>query len=127
MKTLQTLIAVLSITMLTSCATILSGGKDQININVQNAQNVEVFVDGKNIGNTGQPLVLKRKFKNSRQVVLKKEGFADYEFIIPQKIAPAYFLGIFALGLPCIVDMCTGASSKPKETVFDKTMIPVTK
>jgi hypothetical protein len=115
---------------LSSCATLLSGTKDRIVIN-STPPDADVYIDGKLMGKSGQDIMLKRKFANTRQVNLRKEGYEDLSFGIDQKITGAYWLNVplcLAFLVPgvvgFIVDISTGAALKPKQTEFNRTLTP---
>jgi len=108
---------------LSSCATLLNGTKDRIVIN-STPPDADVYIDGKQMGKSGQDIILKRKFTNTRQVSLLKEGYDELNFGIDQKIAGAYWLGFLGGGIPMIIDIATGAALKPKQTEFNKVLTP---
>ena len=108
---------------LSSCATLLSGTKDRIVIN-STPPGADVYIDGKQMGKSGQDIILKRKFTNTRQVNLRKEGYEDLYFGIDQKIDGAYWLGFLGAGIPMIIDIGTGAALKPKKTEFNRILTP---
>jgi hypothetical protein len=112
---------------LSSCATIFSGTKDRIVINTT-PPGADVYIDGEMKGKSGQDIVLKRKYVNSREVNLRKTGFEDLNFKIDQKITGEYYLNIpFNLCLFCLVDIATGAALKPKQTEFNRILTPLNK
>jgi hypothetical protein len=133
MKIKLLFILVLGICGLQSCAVMFSGTKDTILINTV-PPNADVYIDGNVMGKSGQAIILKRKFANTRQVLLKLNGHEDINFGIDQKVAGAYYLNIplcLAGLIPGVVgftvDIATGAALKPRETEFSKTFIPIKK
>lgn len=108
---------------LSSCATLISGTKDRIVIN-STPPDADVYIDGKQMGKSGQDIMLKRKYANTRAVNLRKEGYEDLNFEIDQKIVGAYWLGFLGAGLPMLIDIGTGAALKPKQTEFNRTLTP---
>lgn len=106
-----------------SCATILSGTKDRVVINTT-PPNADVYIDGEYLGKSSQDLILKRKYTNTRNVNIRLDGYQDLNFIIEQKITPAYFLGVLGFGLPCFIDIATGAALMPKKTEFNRVLTP---
>jgi hypothetical protein len=108
---------------MSSCATLLSGTQDRIVINTTPAD-ADVYIDGKQLGKSGQDILLKRKYTSTRQVNLRKEGYEDLNFGIDQKITGEYWLGYFGAGLPMLIDISTGAALKPKQTEFNRVLTP---
>ena len=107
----------------TSCATLLSGTKDRVVINTT-PPDADVYVDGVKVGKSGQDILLKRAYKNTRAVNLRKEGYEDLNFEIDQKIAGAYWCGLAGLGIPMWIDIATGAALMPKKTEFTRILTP---
>lgn len=122
-KTVLLLMIVLSSLLFQSCATIFSGTTDRIVVNTT-PPGADVYVDGKLVGKSGQDIILRRKYTNTREVNLRLEGYEDLNFGIDQKIAGAYWLGIFGLGVPMFIDIGTGAALKPKATEFNRVLTP---
>lgn len=122
-KTVFYLLMITSSLLFQSCATIFSGTKDRIVVTTT-PPNADVYIDGKLVGKSGQDIILKRKFSNTREVNLRLDGYEDLNFGIDQKTAGAYWLGIFGLGLPMIIDIGTGAALKPKVTEYNRVLTP---
>lgn len=123
----------ISTTILSSCAAIFSGTKDKIYINTT-PPGAEVFIDGVRVGKSNQEIVLKRKYADQRQVLLKLEGHQDLSFQIDQKIATAYYLNLplMLAGLvPGIVgfgvDIASGSALKPIQTEYNYNFVPIEK
>jgi|SRR5690606_6759571 len=118
---------VLSIT-LTSCATIMSGAKQNVKISSSPSQ-ATVIVDSLEIGKT--PLKTKLKRKQNHIVRLELEGYQPYEIELKRKFN-AWIIGNAMIGgaVGVIVDLATGSFYylSPKElnvelengTVFSK-------
>ena len=128
-KTLLLLVMITS-SFLFQSAAIFSGTKDKIFINTT-PPNADVYVDGKLLGKSGQDIILKRRYKDTREVNLRLEGYEDMNFGIDQEIAGAYWLNVpFCLAFVVpgvvgfIVDISTGAALKPKATEFNRVLIP---
>jgi len=124
MKRLIILMPVIGLMMFTSCATLLTGTQDKIIIN-STPPRADVYVDGEKKGITGEDIYLKRKYINYRNVELRKEGYENEFFKIPQKIVGAYFLGFLGAGIPMIIDIGTGAALKPKECEYNRVLTPI--
>ncbi len=129
-KTVLLLVMITSSLLFQSCAAIFSGTKDKIFINTT-PPNADVYVDGKLLGKSGQDIILKRRYINTREVNLRLEGYEDMNFGIDQEIARAYWLNVpFCLAFVVpgvvgfIVDISTGAALKPKATEFNRVLIP---
>ena len=124
MKTIKIITGVFFCSMLfSSCATLLSGTKDRVVIN-STPPSADVYIDGVSMGKSGQDIILKRKYVNSRAVNLRKDGYEELNFTIDQKITPAYWLNIFNLFVLALVDIGTGAALMPKQLEFNRTLTP---
>lgn len=129
-KTVLFLVMIISSFLFQSCATLFSGTKDRIVINTV-PPNADVYVEGNLVGKSGQDIILKRRYKSTREVNLRLEGYEDLSFGIDQKVASAYWLNV-PLGLAFvvpgivgfIVDISTGAALKPKATEFNRVLTP---
>ena len=108
---------------LSSCATLLSGTSDRIVIN-STPPDADVYIDGKQMGKSGQDIILKRKYANTGQVNLRKDGYEELNFGIDQKIDGAYWLGVLGAGIPMMIDIGTGAALKQKQTEFNRVLTP---
>jgi hypothetical protein len=120
-----------SILTLNSCAAIFSGTKDRIVVNTT-PPGADVFIDNVNMGKSGQEIILKRKYVNQREILLKLEGYQDSKITMDLKIAPAYWLNIpltFVGLVPGIVgfgvDIGTGAALMPKQTEYNRILTPI--
>jgi len=121
--------------MLQNCATVLSGTKDQITFK-STPPGATIFLNGKEIGTTNNSIIVKRKdgvskgFKSSK-VTYKLEGYRDLTFKYSTTTAGAFWgsIACYALGIVpgaifTIIDLSTGASHKPKYSLYEKTLEP---
>lgn len=124
LKNLFIVISALVTIFFSSCATLLSGTSDRIVINTI-PPDAEVYIDDELKGKSGQDILLKRKYVNTRAVNLRKEGYEDLNFKIDQKIAGAYWINIPTnFCLFCLIDIATGSALKPKQTEFNRNLTP---
>lgn len=128
MKTINFLFLCLITLSLSSCATILSGRYDKVTI-TSNPPNADVFVDGEKVGNTestGNTILIKRKYVNSRSITLKKEGYQDLTWEAKTKIHPTFYIGAIPVtfGIPCFIDIATGSALTMREKQFTKELTP---
>lgn len=128
MKTLKILCILLSgIIILESCATIISGKTQKVNITSE-PSGAKIFINGKNTGTvTPSEIKVKRKVKDSpnsikktQTYVLKKEGFQDYSYNAKSKYNFLPSVGnFFTFFAGFIIDGANGASRVyPKEHHF---------
>lgn len=111
----KTLLFVTLIFLMTSCATIISGSKQNIKIN-STPTNAFVFVDGKQQGKT--PLETKLERKSNHNIAIKLEGYNDFNIRLEKKMNGWLWGNILAGGIiGYIVDLSTGAVYRltPKE------------
>lgn len=101
---------------LTSCATIVSGSRQTVKFN-STPSSAKVFINDVEVGMTPFKTKLERKKKDTK-VVLKLEGYKDYETKLERKFN-AWYIGNIAFGgiIGIIVDPITGAMYRltPKE------------
>jgi len=98
----------MTILMLTSCATLFSGSKNNIAVNT-NVNDYEVFNNGQSYG---EAQII--KVKKGDVVTVKSEGFKDYSVVIGGAFNPITLLNLispFSL-IGIIVDAITGAINK---------------
>ncbi|ARV11030.1 PEGA domain-containing protein [Gilvibacter sp. SZ-19] len=95
-----------------SCATIISGSRQQVQINSKPAS-AKVYINEVEVGNTPVQKNLMRNQEYS--IVLKLDGFETYETKLERKFN-AWYIGNIAFGglIGIIVDPITGAIHKLK-------------
>jgi hypothetical protein len=128
MKNVRILALGMSVLILTSCATIISGKFDKVTITSQ-PPNADVFIDGEKVGNTGatgNTIKVRKVYENNRTITLKKEGYNDTSFVVKQKIDPVFYLGVIppAFGIPCFIDIFSGCALRLNENQFAKQLTP---
>lgn len=115
MKIILKSILITSIILLSSCATIISGSRQNVEINSE-PSSAKVYINEIEIGNTPVQKNLKRNQEYS--LVLKLDGYETYETKIERKFN-AWYIGNIAFGglIGIIIDPITGAMHKlkPKE------------
>ncbi|WP_031427105.1 PEGA domain-containing protein [Flavimarina sp. Hel_I_48] len=120
MKIISKSILLLSVLLLSSCATIISGSRQNVEINSEPGS-AEVYINGIEIGNTPVQKNLKRNQEYS--LVLKLDGYEPYETKLERKFN-AWYIGNIAFGglIGLIIDPITGAMHKLKPEEIDGTL-----
>lgn len=98
----------LALTLLvSSCATIVSGSKQNVKFS-SNPSSATIFIDEVEVGKT--PFEIKLARKSEHSVVLKLDGYQTYETKLTKKFNGWYIGNIFFGGLlGLIIDPITGA------------------
>lgn len=108
-------LTLLSTLMLTSCATIVCGSKQEVSFN-STPTNASIFINEVEVGKT--PFKTKLERNKEHSVVIKLEGFKPYETKLTKKFN-AWYIGNLVFGglIGLIVDPVTGAiyQLSPKE------------
>jgi len=115
------IILVFASTLLSSCATLLSGTSDRITFESE-PPGAEVYVDGTNVGKTNSTIEVKRKYVSQRKIEYRLDNYEILYFEIKQKIDGKYWLNVLVGAVPMLVDIATGAALKPKETSVKKSL-----
>ncbi len=117
--------------MLQSCATVLSGTKDQISFK-SHPPDATILLNGKEIGKTDNSIIIKRMKGSNAMITFHKDGYNDLTFRYETKLngaywgsAACYLLGIIPGLVFCVIDMSTGAAYKAKYDTYEKTLIPI--
>lgn len=112
MKIILKSILLTSVILLSSCATIISGSRQNVEINSE-PSSAKVFINEIEIGNTPVQQNLKRNQEYS--LVLKLDGYETYETKLERKFN-AWYIGNIAFGglIGIIIDPITGAMHKLK-------------
>lgn len=112
MKIILKSILLSSIILLSSCATIISGSRQNVEINSE-PSSAKVYINEIEIGNTPVQQNLKRNQEYS--LVLKLDGYKTYETKLERKFN-AWYIGNIAFGglIGIIIDPITGAMHKLK-------------
>lgn len=118
MKIITKALLLSSITLLTSCATIVSGARQNVEISSEPSA-AKVYINEVEIGNT--PVQQKLKRNQEHQLVLKLDGYETYEMKLEKKFNGWYIGNIVFGGLiGIIVDPITGAMYKLKPEDIDE-------
>lgn len=117
MKIILRTILLSSILLTTSCATIISGSRQNVEITSE-PTSAKVYINEIEIGNTPVQKNLKRN--QEYQLVLKLDGYETYETKLEKKFN-AWFIGNIAFGglIGIIIDPITGAMHKLKPEEID--------
>tara|TARA_R110002020_G_scaffold414358_1_gene623851 strand:- start:89 stop:556 length:468 start_codon:yes stop_codon:yes gene_type:complete len=106
-----------SILFLSSCATIISGSRQNVEI-VSEPSSAKVYINEIEIGKTPVQKNLKRN--QEYQLVLKLDGYKTYQTLLEKKFN-AWYIGNIAFGglIGIIIDPITGAMHKLKPEEID--------
>jgi hypothetical protein len=117
MKIIIKSILLLSAILLSSCATIISGSRQNVKITSE-PSSAKVYINEIEIGNTPVQKNLKRN--QEYQLILKLDGYKTYETKLERKVN-AWFIGNIAFGglIGLIIDPITGAMHKLKPEEID--------
>lgn len=93
--------------LMSSCATIVSGSKQNVKFS-SNPSTATIFIDEVEVGKT--PFEIKLARKSEHSVMLKLEGYQTYQTKLTKKFN-AWFLGNILIGglIGIIIDPITGA------------------
>jgi hypothetical protein len=117
MKIIIKSILLLSAILLSSCATIISGSRQNVKITSE-PSSAKVYINEIEIGNTPVQKNLKRN--QEYQLILKLDGYKTYKTKLERKVN-AWFIGNIAFGglIGLIIDPITGAMHKLKPEEID--------
>lgn len=116
MKKVFTLVAISATLLLSSCATIFTGTKQNVQIN-SNPPAADIEVDGVKVGVTPMAVPLKKGF-SSPMVSLKLDGYETKTFQPTPAFNPVAILNLFGL-IGWGVDAATGAMMKYDPKVYE--------
>lgn len=117
MKKITLLLASMTLLLSTSCATIVSGSKQKIEIH-STPSNASVYVDNKEVGKT--PYNTKLKKNQSYTLKIESEGYEAYKTDLARSFN-AWYIGNIGFGglIGLIVDPITGAIHKLKPVQYN--------
>ncbi|MEP1490374.1 MAG: PEGA domain-containing protein [Algibacter sp.] len=117
MKIIIKSILLSSVILLSSCATIISGSRQNVEITSE-PSSAKVYINEIEIGNTPVQKNLKRN--QEYQLILKLDGYKTYETKLEKKFN-AWYIGNIAFGglIGIIIDPITGAMHKLKPEEID--------
>ena len=101
--------------LLSSCATVMSGSKQNVKF-TSNPSSATIYIDEVEVGKT--PFEMKLARKSEHQVLIKLEGYQTYQTSLTKKLNGWFFGNILIGGLiGIIIDPITGAmyNLTPKE------------
>jgi hypothetical protein len=88
-------LVLITLGLIQGCSSVINGQTQKISIN-SNVQGAEVTIDGVNVGRT--PLINARiKRKDTSYLIVKKEGYRDYQQTLQTKLDP-WFWGNIIIG-----------------------------
>ncbi|MGM0635674.1 MAG: PEGA domain-containing protein [Bacteroidota bacterium] len=110
MKNIIKAVFILSILLLTSCATMVSGSRQKVGIS-SNPTLARVYLNGVEVGKT--PIQKNLKRNQEYVLTLKIEGYKTYSTVIQRKFNARYLGNLFFPGpIGLIIDPITGAMYK---------------
>lgn len=117
MKIIFKSILLLSILLLSSCATIISGSRQNVEISSE-PSSAKVYINEIEVGNT--PILKNLKRNQDYSIALKLDGYETYETKLERKFN-AWYIGNIAIGglIGIIIDPVTGAIHKLKPEEID--------
>lgn len=117
MKVIFKLILVSTVLLFSSCATIISGSRQNVEITSE-PSSATVYINEIEIGNT--PIQKNLKRNQNYQLVLKLDGYETYETRLEKKFN-AWYIGNVVFGglIGIVVDPITGAMHKLKPEEID--------
>ncbi|WP_179338923.1 PEGA domain-containing protein [Winogradskyella ludwigii] len=117
MKTIFKSILFLSVLLLSSCATIISGSRQNVEITSE-PSSAKVYINEIEIGQT--PVQKKLKRNQEYQLTLKLDGYKTYETKLEKKFN-AWYIGNVLIGgiIGLVIDPITGAMHKLKPEEID--------
>ena len=122
MLRLSSLTLILSLTLL-SCASIFTGTTDTVSFN-STPSGAQVLINGVQIGVT--PLTTSVAKSTSTSVVIRKEGYADYQFVLQTSMEPWFFGNIILGGLiGSLTDVASGAVNQYEPNAYFTTLSPL--
>ncbi len=109
-----------SILLLSSCATIISGSRQTVEISSE-PSSAKVYINEIEIGQT--PVQQKLKRNQEYQLILKLDGYLTYETKLEKRFN-AWYIGNILIGgvIGLIVDPITGAMFKLKPEEIDRNL-----
>ena len=107
----------IAILMVSSCATIINGGKSRVAINTTKQQGTTISVNGLEMGTT--PLQLKLKADDI--ITFEKDGFETKTIVVDGKFNTIAVLNLFSI-LGWGIDAITGSLYIPDSKIMNVTL-----
>jgi hypothetical protein len=98
----------LALLVLNSCATILNGRYQNVDI-ITNVPGAEVYLNDQLADTTPCTIAVPRTYKKDQQVRVSKKGYSTESFVLQKKLNENTLLGIPYLLIPVGVDALTGS------------------
>ncbi len=120
------MLILISVMLLTSCATIIHGPVQKIPVNSY-PENADIIMNNKIIGKTPDILVLKRYNEGEKQSIVKIEklGYLPSVIILMRQIDPITFGNILIGGIPgFFIDAVTGSLFMLSPNSINVNLIP---
>lgn len=123
-----TLLIVITI-YLSSCATILGGKRNTLNIHSGQPDSAMVFLDGVYLGQAPYKLrISKYKLQHRSMIEIKKEGYETFYYEVLRSPHIGYVVADILTGvIPLIVDVADGNIYRPNTRKIEYTLVPVQK
>ena len=117
------MVMVVSILLMTGCATLFTGTSDDIYIN-SNPDGAEIMIGGLKVGKTPATITVKRPGFNDKEVVLKLDGFERRTFILKKNFNAVAILNLAGI-LGWAIDFATGSIYKYEPTSYEIDLEPL--
>lgn len=114
--------------MLSSCATILDGRKNTIQVKAGSPVAAKVYLDGDFVGETPFKIrIEKRKIQEGSLIEIKKDGFETMQYEVVRFPHVGYVvLDIITGVVPLIVDITNGNIYRPDTRNIEYQLLPLT-
>jgi len=116
MRLASILFIIISVIILSSCATIMGGKKNTISTKVVDPPEAKVFLNNREIGQGVFKIkVSKYDLQEGDVLVIKKDGYINDTIIIERKINEWYTVAniVTTLGIGIIIDVASGNIYRP--------------
>lgn len=100
-----------------SCATVLMGSKQSINVN-SNPSGAQVFVDGVNTGKTTPATIVVKRKTGTHMLKFERSGFEEKSHALTSRFNWLVAVDFFMWVIPGVVDLSVGAQNIYDGTVF---------
>lgn len=112
-----------------SCATILSGKKNTVNVKSGIPEKAQVFIDGELLGEAPSKIrISKFKLQEGSILEIRKEGFETFSYEVIRSPRLMYVAADILFGLmPLVVDVANGNIYRPNTLNIEYVLTPVSK
>ncbi len=125
MKKTITMMALVSVVLLQSCALVLSGRKDKVKVAAGNPNNAKVYYNGEQVGTGSCTVKVNKKSIDNAVIEVKADGYDTQTFRFSRKLkVGAVVLDCLTGFIWLIPDFATGAiyKAKPQKVSYDLTI-----